>query len=619
MSSNIKTPGIAAITILIITLLLSETAFAVSQDIKDPANIGELKVKINQYGKIIVPSGKLEWVKINLTFPQDNSNQEVITDEKYSEDELGNNILTIKKEKPGNIITYDAESIVTIKERRTLYIPETYKVPDDIKTYLEPTENIQSDNPEIANLATELTKDSKTDFKRIASLATWVHDNVEYTLSLGTEAKDALWTLENKVGTCDEFASLFIALARAAGYPARYISGHAYGKDGWEKHAFAEVYIGRWIPVDPTWNEVGNLDATHIQFTTKKDNIVKNEIQVYGTKISDMDWAEDETNIQILEVKEKEKENDYELIKSSDKLQAGEEAAVILRFTPMEYKVIKLDLEPCISTIDIVEIEDKEKSVILEPDKEKIVYWKIKVSDNLKKNMEYTCPLTLNSRLLSTRATNMTINTLVNQKPDEVTLYTELDKTDLILGEQQTIKIEIVKTQGSNPVTIGIIHGNEHIEKTVTLSPRETAGITHTFTPEETGEQEILVYASTGTIKTTRYKVGKNGDIYMDKIEIPEYAKTNEEIPISILIKNNRNTPETIKFTTTSESNTDMISTRIEKETYINTTATYSTTGDKKLSFHLSGDNVDTRTTRNIRIYEKPEIEIKTTYDYKKT
>ncbi|RLG15825.1 MAG: hypothetical protein DRN71_00380 [Candidatus Nanohalarchaeota archaeon] len=613
-------PAISILTTILITLLLlSHPALSITQEIKDPANIEELTVKITQHGKILIPEGKLEWVKINLTFPKDNTNQELTTTEKYTQDKLGNNILTIKKDNPRNIITYSAESIVTIKERRTLHIPETYTIPDNIKIYLKPAKNIQSTAPEIKALAKELTKDSKTDFERIAKLATWVHENIEYKLSLGTESKDALWTLKNKVGTCDEFSSLFIALARASGYPTRYISGHAYGKDGWEKHAFADVYIGRWIPVDPTWNEVGNLDATHIQLATKEDNIVKNEIQAYGTKIGEMTWAEDETEIEILAISEKQKQKDYQLLKSSDKLEMGEEAIILLKFTPKEYKVIKLDLEPCISPTPIVEIDEKEKSIMLEPDKQKTAYWKIKISENLKKNTQYTCPLTLNSRLLTTRSINLTINTLTTRKTDQITIDAKIDKKDLTLAETQTIKINIEKTQGTNPITIGIIHENEHIEKTFTLKPGETDKLTHTFTPDQPGKHEIIIYSSTGQVKTLKYNVGETKDIYINKIETPRYAKTNEEIPVTTHIKNNRTTSQTIKFTQTFEDKEDIISTKIEKEKTIKTTISSSTIGDKKISFHLTGQNIDSKTTRNIRIYEKPQIEITHKYHYDTT
>ncbi len=312
-----------------------------------------------------------------------------------------------------------------------------------------------------------------------------------------------------------------------------------------------------------------------------------------------MTWAEDETEIEILDIKEKEKEKDYKLLRSSDKLEMGEEAIILLKFTPQEYKVVRLDLEPCLSPAPIVEIDEKEKSIILEPGKEKI--------------------LTLNSRLLTTRAINLTINTLTTRKSGQITLDARIDKTDLILAETQTIKITIEKTQGTDPVTIGIIHGNEHIEKTYTLKPGETAKLTHTFTPDQPGEHEIITYSSTGQVKTLKYNVGETKDIYIDKIETPEYAKTNEEIPVTTHIKNNRSTAQTIKFTQTFEDKEDIISTKIEKEKTIKTTISSSTIGDKKISFHLTGQNIDSKTTRNIRIYDKPQIEIATTYNYATT
>src|SRR5205807_1297290 len=81
---------------------------------------------------------------------------------------------------------------------------------------------------------------------------------------------DARPVLENKAGDCTEHTLLFVALARAAGLPAREVGGVAYvGGDepafGW--HAWAEVHDGsQWVAVDPTWGQVF-VDATHIKFS----------------------------------------------------------------------------------------------------------------------------------------------------------------------------------------------------------------------------------------------------------------------------------------------------------------------------------------------------------------
>ncbi len=82
-----------------------------------------------------------------------------------------------------------------------------------------------------------------------------------------------------------EFTDLFIALARAAGIPAREIVGYAYTTNSRLRplslvadvlHAWPEYYDSEkqtWIPIDPTWanttggvNYFDKLDFNHITF-----------------------------------------------------------------------------------------------------------------------------------------------------------------------------------------------------------------------------------------------------------------------------------------------------------------------------------------------------------------
>ena len=63
-----------------------------------------------------------------------------------------------------------------------------------------------------------------------------------------------------------------MSLARAAGLPARELTGVAYVAPIFGWHAWAEIHDGRqWVSVDPTWNEL-YVDATHIVFTHDTDD-----------------------------------------------------------------------------------------------------------------------------------------------------------------------------------------------------------------------------------------------------------------------------------------------------------------------------------------------------------
>ncbi len=98
--------------------------------------------------------------------------------------------------------------------------------------------------------------------------------------------KGALTALANpKNSICMEFTDLFIAIARAAGIPAREVVGYAYTTNAKLRplslvsdvlHAWPEYYDQErnlWIPVDPTWanttggvNYFDKLDFNHIAF-----------------------------------------------------------------------------------------------------------------------------------------------------------------------------------------------------------------------------------------------------------------------------------------------------------------------------------------------------------------
>ncbi|MGM0575693.1 MAG: transglutaminase-like domain-containing protein [Myxococcota bacterium] len=124
---------------------------------------------------------------------------------------------------------------------------------------------IDADVESIRERAASLVEDVSGDRERAKRLAAWVHGALRKELA--THIPSASEVLERKVGDCTEHTWLFVALARAAGLPARPVFGLMY-LDGPEPrfgyHAWAEVAVdGRWIPVDPTWNRMP-VDPTHL-------------------------------------------------------------------------------------------------------------------------------------------------------------------------------------------------------------------------------------------------------------------------------------------------------------------------------------------------------------------
>ena len=79
--------------------------------------------------------------------------------------------------------------------------------------------------------------------------------------------------LELRAGVCQDFAHLFIAVARAMGVPARYVSGyiHAPGASATASHAWAEAWVaGRgWIGYDAT--HPVRTSAHHVRLAVGRD------------------------------------------------------------------------------------------------------------------------------------------------------------------------------------------------------------------------------------------------------------------------------------------------------------------------------------------------------------
>jgi len=131
--------------------------------------------------------------------------------------------------------------------------------------YLKETIFIQSKDLAIGSLAKDIIRGERDTLKMTRLIYEWVYKNIKKTpvisLPMATEV------LRTKEGDCNEHATLFTALARAAGIPARIAVGLTY-KDGFfYYHAWPEVYLDEWVAVDPTLGQFP-ADASHIRLLT---------------------------------------------------------------------------------------------------------------------------------------------------------------------------------------------------------------------------------------------------------------------------------------------------------------------------------------------------------------
>jgi hypothetical protein len=162
---------------------------------------------------------------------------------------------------------------------------------DHNKTFLEPSAYIQCTDPQIIKKAKEIIGNEKNAVEATAKLVNGVYRLLEKNPTASLPS--ALDVLQTKKGDCNEHAILFTALARAVGIPAKIyvglvnLNGYAY-----YYHAWCAVWLGKWVPVDPTFNQFP-ADVGHLKL--KEGEIAEQAVvlKVVGKlKIQTLEYTE---------------------------------------------------------------------------------------------------------------------------------------------------------------------------------------------------------------------------------------------------------------------------------------------------------------------------------------
>jgi transglutaminase-like putative cysteine protease len=136
---------------------------------------------------------------------------------------------------------------------------------EEIREALKETVEFPVNDARVRAAAAEAIGPAKTALEKTERLVRWVSRRLADEVCVDWVSAERL--LDRKGGDCSEHALLFTTLARAAGLPARTVSGLMYMGDevhGFGGHAWNEVVIdGHWVPVDATHDQV-TLDATHV-------------------------------------------------------------------------------------------------------------------------------------------------------------------------------------------------------------------------------------------------------------------------------------------------------------------------------------------------------------------
>jgi hypothetical protein len=139
-----------------------------------------------------------------------------------------------------------------------------------------------------AELAIKVTQDKTQPLERARAIYDYVFTTMRYDKTgTGWGRGDVLYACDAKKGNCTDFHSLFIAMARSQGIPARFEIGFPLPTDKHSGevagyHCWSDFYVdGRgWIPVDisEAWKHpdkrdyfFGSHDVNRVQFSMGRD------------------------------------------------------------------------------------------------------------------------------------------------------------------------------------------------------------------------------------------------------------------------------------------------------------------------------------------------------------
>ncbi len=153
-------------------------------------------------------------------------------------------------------------------------------IPDDILPFLQPNGQFDPKSPKLAAVVKQVRSSSPAD--TVQKTRQWLKANIRYDFDPKTEDFRTVDDLiDRKFAECRGFSTLFLAVCRSCGVPARQVWGVSKRAPDFKppgliptdnqviSHNWCEVYLGQlgWVPVEPQDPQVplGQVPANRLR------------------------------------------------------------------------------------------------------------------------------------------------------------------------------------------------------------------------------------------------------------------------------------------------------------------------------------------------------------------
>ncbi|MEM0438113.1 MAG: transglutaminase-like domain-containing protein, partial [Candidatus Micrarchaeia archaeon] len=444
--------------------LLSCLLYAGGDAVFSPMQVESLSAVLVNEGIVSATSGEIYDIELNISVPQETAYQRVRIEpppgSRVSDD--GRSKVLIVASGPSKVksFPYRIVSYTNTTARYVKSLPAAYSAGSEYAPYMRESAHVVFSD-DIEKQARGITQYYTQDIDKVAALAIWVNRHMRYDLSLVGGNRTSIDSYERKEGVCVDYTNLFLAMSRSLGYPSRSVLGYVYSPEyGWQLHSWAEVYIGEWVGVDPTWLEVGYIDATHIPMYFGEDT---EYIEYANAHVTDSNaeilWQGRGSLGQSTEGISIDKFTTstlpYEAVSLPGNLSIGSNAAIVLSVTSPDYRIFTMAIAPCTGSPEIALFDEKSVTQFLHPGMNNIVV-PFSVSGSLSDGYTYTCPIVLSH---SFGTDTVTVN--VTPGPLRPPVYAQLAS----LNSTEAV-VRIASTSGGEVMVI-----EDHAMSGITMPP----------------------------------------------------------------------------------------------------------------------------------------------------
>jgi transglutaminase-like putative cysteine protease len=255
-----------------------------------PAGVARLRLLVPQYPSFSAGPNQQKVAECATTFSISPDARRSLTDR------FGNHYIEAVWNRPRfTSVAVQTSAAIVLSLHASAGRTVTYPIrraalPLGLNAYLNPSPEVQCDQPAIRKVAADILRMGATTSEStvVTRVIAWVVDHIDYRAD--NERFDALSTLRSSSGDCTGYSHLALAILRAMGVPARLAVGisfqqpysvssgeHSYSMEdqslsGSLYHAWIQVYFPGegWVECDPQ-GDFGLVDTRRVVFAVAAD------------------------------------------------------------------------------------------------------------------------------------------------------------------------------------------------------------------------------------------------------------------------------------------------------------------------------------------------------------